>query len=454
MRAAKERTSHMDLIRKALDLGDLARLERLAIEAPEHEILEGFSSLPGEHQYVLLTVLPPQKAAAILANLDPEDQLEFLETLPSFQVRGILEALDPDDLTDILQRAREADPERFEHLIQQLDPETRNQVRRLLAYEEDEAGGLMTPEYVAVRAGATVEEVLAFLRKVAPDAETIYYIYVVDDSGRLIGVLSLRDLIVADPHTRVKEIMNENVVYATTETDQEEVARLMADYDFTVLPVIDAQGKLVGIVTIDDVIDVLEEEATEDIYRLGAVETPELVYSKSSPIALWSARVRWLVILILTGMITSSILGGFEKVLQAVTALTFYIPVLLGTGGNSGSQAATLIVRALATKDIEIRDWPRILFKELGVGFLLGVTLAGLIAAKVVFDGHLGITPVVAMALFLLVIVANLAGSLLPLLLARLGVDPALISNPLIATVSDVSGLVIYLTVARLLLGV
>lgn len=141
MRAAKERTSHMDLIRKALDLGDLARLERLAIEAPEHEILEGFSSLPGEHQYVLLTVLPPQKAAAILANLDPEDQLEFLETLPSFQVRGILEALDPDDLTDILQRAREADPERFEHLIQQLDPETRNQVRRLLAYEEDEAGG-------------------------------------------------------------------------------------------------------------------------------------------------------------------------------------------------------------------------------------------------------------------------------------------------------------------------
>ena len=447
------KTEALDRIREALELGDLAELERLAALAPVHELLEGWDALPGEHQYVLLTVLPPAKAAEILAQLEPEAQLAFLETLPRFQVRGILAELDPDDLTDLLQAAREEKPELFAELIELLDPETRAQVHRLLAYEEDEAGGLMTPEYVAVRAGMTVEEVLAFLRRAAPDAETIYYIYVVDDAGRLIGVLSLRDLIVADPATRVKEIMNENVVFVTTGTDQEEVARLMADYDFTVLPVVDEDQRLVGIVTIDDVIDVLEEEATEDIYRLGAVEAPELVYSRSGVLELWSARVRWLVILILTGMVTSTLLGRFENVLKAATALAFYLPVLLGTGGNSGSQAATIIVRALGTRDVEIKDWPRILLKELGVGTLLGFTLSALIAAKVALDGQFGITPAVALSLFLLVVVANLAGSLLPLLLARLGIDPALISNPLIATVSDISGLLIYLSVAQLLLG-
>jgi len=446
-------TRALDRIKEALELGDLTELERLALEVPVHELLEGWEELPGEHRFVLLTVLPPAKAAEVLSQLELEDQLEFLDTLPRFQVRGILAELDPDDLADLLQEAREEDPELFQELFALLEPETRELVERLLAYEEDEAGGLMTPEYVAVRAGMTVEEVLEFLRRAAPDAETIYYIYVVDDAGRLIGVLSLRDLIVADPATRVKEIMNENVVFVTTETDQEEVARLMADYDFTVLPVVDEDQRLVGIVTVDDVIDVLEEEATEDIYRLGAVEAPELVYSRSGVLELWSARVRWLVILILTGMVTSTILGRFESVLKAATALAFYLPVLLGTGGNSGSQAATIIVRALGTRDVEIKDWPRVLFKELGVGVLLGLTLSALIAAKVAFDGQFGITPAVALSLFLLVVVANLAGSLLPLLLAKLGIDPALISNPLIATVSDISGLLIYLSVAQLLLG-
>jgi len=253
---------------------------------------------------------------------------------------------------------------------------------------------------------------------------------------------------------RVAEIMNPSVIYVTTETDQEEVARVMADYDLTVLPVVDGEGRLVGIVTIDDVIDVLEEEATEDIHRLGAVDAPELVYSRSNVWELWSARARWLVILIFTGMLTSTILAGFSSVLEATTALAFYIPVLLGTGGNTGNQSSTLIVRALATRDIDLGDWPKVLFKELGVGVLLGLTLSALIAVKVAIDGFLGVTPVVALALFLLVIVANLAGALLPIALEKLGLDPALISNPLIATISDVSGLVIYLSVAKLILGV
>ena len=367
-------------------------------------------------------------------------------------MQELLEALDPDDLTDALQALEERNPQLAQELIAALRPETRAEVEALSEYEEDEAGGLMTPEFIAVRASMTVEEVLRFLRRTAPDAETVYYLYVIDDEQRLVGVLSLRDLIVADPRTRVQEIMRPEVVHITTDTDQEEVARLMADYDFSVLPVVDDAGRLVGIVTVDDVLDVLEEEATEDIHRLGAVDAPELVYSRSSVWHLWSARARWLVVLILTGMLTSSILAGFERVLQAATALAFYIPVLLGTGGNTGNQSSTLIVRALATRDISLSDWPRVLLKELGVGALLGLTLSAFIAAKVAVDGFAGITPVVALSLFLLVVVANLAGALLPLALSALKLDPALISNPLIATVSDVSGLLIYLSVARILL--
>ncbi len=439
---------------RALRKGDVARVQALGEQIHPQEILEHWDDLPSEHRYVLLTYLDPEAAAQIFSQLEPEDQAAFLEGLPPWRVRQILEELDPDDLTDALQAVEEEDPKLARTIKEWLDPQTRAEVETLSAYDEDDAGGLMTPEYVAVRAGMTVDEVLQFLRRAAPDAETVYYLYVIDDEGHLVGVLSLRDLIVADPSMRVAEIMNPNVIHATTETDQEEVARVMADYDLTVLPVIDAEGRLVGIVTIDDVVDVLEEEATEDIHRLGAVDAPELVYSRSSPLELWSARARWLVILIFTGMLTSSILAGFSSVLEATTALAFYIPVLLGTGGNTGSQSATLIVRALATRDIDLDDWPRVLVKELGVGFLLGITLSALIALKVALDGYLGVTPVVALALFLLVIVADLAGALLPLALEKLGLDPALMSNPLIATISDVSGLIIYLSVARLLLGV
>ncbi len=442
----------LSTIRSALAEGETEGLREALEEARIQEILEVFDELPEEGQHLLLTLLPKDKAAQVFSELSAELQAEHLKTLPPWRVQEILEELPLDDLADALQAVKEEGPELFHRLKAYLDPKTRAEVEELTQYEEDEAGGLMTPEYVAVRASMTVEEVLRFLRRAAPDAETIYYLYVVDEEGRLLGVLSLRDLIVADPKTRVKEIMNPDVVYVRTDTDQEEVARLMADYDFTVLPVVDEWGRLAGIVTIDDVVDVLEEEATEDIHKLAAVDVPDLVYSEAGPLQLWMARFRWLAILILTGMVTSSILQGFESVLQAVTALAFYLPVLLGTGGNTGNQSATLIIRALATRDLEPRDWRRILLKETLVGSLLGGSLALLLVGKVALDGHTALLPVVGLALFLLVLFANLVGAMLPLGLRRLGVDPALVSNPLIATLSDVLGLLIYLLVARTLL--
>ncbi len=437
---------------QALEEGDALKIKETLGDLHPQEILEVWDELRGEHRYVILTLLSKEKAAGVFAELAPEAQAEYLRTLPPWRVREILGELSLDDLADALRALEEEDPKAKARLLEELDPKTRSEVESLLLYPEDEAGGLMTPEYIALREGMTVEEVLRFLRRAAPDAETIYYLYVVDDGGRLKGVLSLRDLIVADPRTRVKEIMNPEVVHVRTDTDREEVARLMADYDFTVLPVVDEAGRLVGIVTVDDVLDVLEEEATEDIHRLGGVDVPDLVYSQAGPLALWLARVRWLVILILTGMLTSSILKGFETTLEAATALAFYLPVLLGTGGNTGNQSATLIVRALATRDIGLEDWPRILRKEALVGGLLGLTLAFLLLGKVLWDGHPELIPVVGLALWVLVLLANLVGALLPLLLRRLGVDPALVSNPLIATLADVMGLLVYLSVARLIL--
>ncbi|RTI14312.1 magnesium transporter [Thermus scotoductus] len=439
-------------LRQALQEGDTLKLQRLLEETHPQDLLAVWDDLEGEHRYVILTLLPKDRAAEVFANLPAEEQAEYLKTLPPWRVRELLEELSLDDLADALQAVEEEDPDLARRLKEALDPETRAEVEELTQYEEDEAGGLMTPEYVAVREGMTVEEVIRFLRRAAPDAETIYYIYVVDEAGRLKGVLSLRDLIVADPKTKVAEIMNPKVVFARTDTDQEEVARLMADYDFTVLPVVDEDGVLVGIVTVDDVLDVLEEEATEDIHRMAAVDVPDLVYSQASPIALWMARVRWLVILILTGMVTSSILQGFENLLEAATALAFYVPVLLGTGGNTGNQSATLIIRALATRNLDLRDWRRVMAKETVVGSLLGLTLAALLLGKVFLDGHAALAPAVGLALFLLVLFANLVGAMLPVVLRRLGVDPALVSNPLVATLSDILGLLIYLSVARLLL--
>ncbi|MBI5811955.1 MAG: magnesium transporter [Meiothermus silvanus] len=439
-------------LQEALAEGD-ARLVRQALgELYPQELLDHWDELSREHRFTVLTLLPPEEAAEVFSHLEEDEQAELLKALPPWRVKELLGELSLDDLTDALQAVEEENPQQAEALLDQLDPETRAEVEELSEYEEDEAGGLMTPEYIALRDSMTVDEVFRFLRRAAPDAEQVYYLYVVDAANRLEGVVSLRDLIVADPKTKVREIMNPDVVRVRTDTDQEEVARLMADYNFTVLPVVDEEGVLSGIITIDDVVDVIQEEATEDIYRLGAVESPELVYSRSSVWDLWSARVRWLVILIVGAMFSSSILESFQNTLQAVTALTFYITILLGAGGNTGNQSNTLIVRALATGDVRGRDWWRILLKELSVGAMLGITLAILLSIKVLIDGHGEILLVVAASLAVLMTVTNILGALLPIGIKKIGLDPALISNPLIATLSDITGLMIYLSMARWLL--
>lgn len=443
----------LEALKNALDDSDASRVKSALEELYPAQILEHWSEFAPEHRLPILTLLSPTDAADVFSHLEETEQAELLEALPPWRVKELLEELSLDDLADTINAVEEENPAQAEALLRQLDPQTRAEVEELAEYEEDEAGGIMTSEYIAVSDTMRVDEVFRFLRREAPDAEQIYVIYVVDETEKLEGVLTLRDLIVADPKTRVSEIMNPDVIFVRDDTDQEAVARLMADYNFTVLPVVDENKKLVGIVTIDDVVDVIEQEATEDIYRLGAVESPDLVYSKSNVWKLWSARVRWLVIMIVVGSISVNILAGFETVLQAVTALAFYITVLVGTGGNTGNQAATMIIRALATQDVEPNDWWKILRKELGVGLLLSLTLAALISIKVLIGGHHEILLVVGIALGLVVLLANIVAAMLPLILRRLKLDPALISNPMITTSIDVTGVLIYLSIARWLLG-
>jgi magnesium transporter len=438
---------------------DLATLEAMLAELspsalPEfvaelrpQEVLDLWEDLEPEQRARLVAALPPEKAAELVSNLGEEEQSGLLELMQPPAVRAVLEELDPDDLADALQALEEHDPEQAEAVKSLLGPEVRAVAEALASYEEEAAGGLMTPEFVSLAAGMTVERALDFLREASPDAETIYYLYVVDRDRRLKGVLSLRELIVAAPSTRIGEIMDPDVVRVTTGTDQEEVARIIADYDLSVLPVVDESERLVGIVTVDDVLDVVELEATEDIHRLGAAPV-DINYARARPWLLFQKRVPWLVLLVVSMTLTFNVISHFEDVLAEVVILAAFIPLLIGTGGNVGAQVATLVVRALATRDLEPRDYLRVLLKEIGTGLLLGLAFGAFIAVYVLlFQPEPRIALALGITMLLIALTANLVGASLPFLFRRLGIDPALTSSPGITTVMDVVGLLIYFNV-------
>lgn len=437
----------MDRIRAALQSGDAGRLERFIREVRPQEILDCWHDLEGPERLRTLELLPPEKAAELFANVVADEQLELLRWLEPGQTRALLARLDPDDLADVIQGVEAREPDRLAGLLALLDLDRRATVRSLIRYEEDEAGGLMTPELVSLRASMTVDEVLDYLRRAAPAAETIYYLYVVDETGRLVGVLSMRDLIVAARTTRIAEIMDPDVVYVTEHTDQEEVARVMADYDFAGLPVVDEDDRLVGIVTVDDVLDVLEREATEDIHRLGAAPA-DIDYARANPWLLFRKRASWLALLVVSATLTFNVINHYDELIAEVVILAAFIPLLIGTGGNVGAQVATLVVRALGTRELEVGDYLRVLGKESATGLLLGVVFGAFVAGYVIFfrdDPRLALA--LAISMVLIALTANLVGATLPFLFRRFGIDPALTSSPAIITVMDVVGLVIYFQV-------
>jgi magnesium transporter len=369
----------------------------------------------------------------------------------------LIEAMSPDDRVDLLEQLDDAVVDSLLPLVAQAE---RQDIRLLLSYPEHSAGAVMTSEYASLPADITVGEALSRLRKQAPDSETIYYVYVLDGQRHLLGLVSLRQLILARPTAIVGELMERELIQVHVEADQEEVAQILARYDFLAVPVVDSENRLVGIVTHDDVIDVVVDEATEDVHRLGGVEPLAESYLASPFFTLWRKRVFWLALLFVAELFTVSALKRYERAFEKLPALILFIPLIISCGGNSGSQSTTLITRALALGEIHPADWWRIVSREVLMGLCLGVALGlvGFGRALLVSSADAAsvdlsrLATVVALGVTVVVLLGNVLGASLPLLFKRLGLDPAIMSNAFVASLVDVTGIVAYFTIATVLL--
>lgn len=404
-----------------------------------------------EEQLALLSTLPPPRVAETLEHLRPEDQYRLLHHLPEEAARAVLNEMSSDAVADLLLALH---PRQRAQLLDWLPPDYRAQITALMSYPENSAGSLATVDYIGIREYWTAEQALAHVRKVGREPDLVYYLYVLDALGRLVGVASLRDLILAEPDAQVSRLMKTRVIQVPAETDQEEVARLLRRYDLVALPVVDRTGRMVGVVTVDAALDIMEEEATEDVHRMGAVQPVAEPYLQAPFLTLFRKRVGWLLALFVAEAFTGTVLRHYGDEISKVVALAFFIPLLIGTGGNAGSQASTLVIRALAVGDVTPRHVLGVVWKESRLGLALGLVMGsvGVIRATV-----LGVSGSIAFAVgtaqVLIVLWASLVGSLLPLAGRRLGLDPAVFSAPLISTATDGVGLIIYFEVARLLLG-
>ncbi|MEJ7598906.1 MAG: magnesium transporter [Kofleriaceae bacterium] len=404
-----------------------------------------------------LRVLPREDAEDFFISLPATDQAKLLLYFRAGQRRQWMRLLEPDDVADVIQHAG---PSSREVLLALLDVPTRKEVMALLAYAEDEAGGLMSTRYARLRPQMTADEAISYLRRQARDKiETIYYAYVLDPELRLLGVVSFRDLFAADPKNIVAEIMETDVIRVSDEMDQEGVSRIFAEHDLTVVPVVDKDGRMKGIVTVDDIVDVVQEAATEDAQKFGGMAALEVPYLQSSRREMLMKRGVWLVILLLGSTLTASAMGAFDGQLQAEPLLALFIPMIISTGGNSGSQASTLMIRAMALGEVRAADWWLVLRRELGLGLLLGGALGVVALLRVLIWGAAGsygehfvvISVLCGLSVVGCVLAGTIAGAMLPFILRKFGADPAASSAPFVATVVDVSGILIYFGVANLI---
>ena len=419
---------------------------------------EQWPALSVEERVDQFKQLPRSQADEFFLSLEPLEQATLLLTLPLGEQRLWLRLLAPDDAADLIQ---EAPGEERERLLELLDETTRQEVRALLAHAEDDAGGLMNPRFARIRSEMTVGEAIRYLRKQSAQVETIYYAYVLDAEQRLRGVVSFRQLFLAPEEARVQAVMRRDLVTVPEHMDQELIAHLFQQHNLLALPVVDDAGRMVGIITFDDIADAIREEATEDIQKIGGVTALEAPYLTIAFSSLLKKRAGWLSVLFLGEMLTATAMAYFEQEIAAAVVLALFVPLIISSGGNSGSQATTLVIRAMALGEVRLRDWWRVLRREVGAGAGLGAILGaiGLLRILVwqavggVYGVHylrIGVT--VALSLVGVVLWGSMAGSMLPFLLRRAGFDPASASAPLVATLVDVTGLVIYFTIASVLL--
>ncbi|MBF2087902.1 MAG: magnesium transporter [Synechococcales cyanobacterium K44_A2020_017] len=415
------------------------------------DVAEAIDGLPETMRAVAFRLLSKDESLEVYEYLEPNTQQALLETFKRQEVVDIFGRMSPDDRVRLMD---ELPAKLVRILIEQLSAEERQITSLLLGYPPETAGRMMTPRYVAIREATTAAETIQQVRNFASISETIYYLYVIDVSRHLKGVLSLRELVLAQPDQVIGDIMKPEMISVSTDTDQEEVARVIQRYDLTALPVVDREQRLVGIITVDDVLDVLEEETTEDIYTLGGLQTGKESYFQTNLFTIARQRVVWLLILLVANTFTGTIMHTQEDVLKSVVALSFFIPLLIGAGGNIGAQSSTVVIRGLSTEEISLRSGLRVISRELAAGSMLGGMLAVItIIWAYVLQGDLGVAIVVGVSLIAISMLASFAGSALPFLFNFLKRDPALMSAPFITTLVDVLGVFIYFMVARVVLS-
>ncbi|MBR5390151.1 MAG: magnesium transporter [Clostridia bacterium] len=406
----------------------------------------------------IFRLLPKELASDTFTEMEPEFQEKLIEAFSDKELAELMGDMFLDDTVDVIE---EMPANVVKRILKNVDSETRKSINQVLNYPEDSAGSIMTIEYVDLRPGMTVQEAFARIRQTGVDKETIYICYIIGPTRKLLGLVSVRELLLAKDDTVLRDIMETNIISVTTLDDREDVANLFAKYSFGALPVVDKENRLVGIVTVDDAIDVLQEEATEDIEKMAAITPSEHPYLRAKTWEIWKQRIPWLLLLMVSATFTGMIITGFENALAAQAALMAFIPMLMDTGGNSGSQASVTVIRNLSLGEVEFADIGKVLWKELRVSVMCGATLAAVAFGKVMLiDGLLmknpGVTvtvaAVVCLTLLLTVVVAKLVGCSLPLLAKKIGFDPAVMASPFITTIVDALSLILYFRIATVIL--
>ena len=445
---------------KMLEEKKYSTLRDILITMNPADVAGLFDGLEEKQIPVMFRLLPKEQAAETFVEMEPEAQQLLIQGFSDNELREVLDELYVDDAADLVE---EMPANVVRRILGQADPEMRSSINQILRYPENSAGALMTMEYVSLRPDMTVEEAILRIRRQGVDKETIYTCYVLDKDRTLLGIVTVKDLLLAESDdTEIREIMTSNIISVTTQDDQEEVAKMFSKYNFLALPVVDTENRMVGIVTFDDAMDVMEEEATEDMEIMAAMTPSEKSYLKSSPFELYKHRIPWLMLLMVSATFTGMIISSFESALTKLAALTAFIPMLMDTGGNCGSQSSVTVIRALSLDELEFSDALTVLWKEIRTAVLCGITLAAVCFLKVLLVDRLlmgnasislSVDLVICLALGVTVIKAKMVGCTLPLLAKKLGFDPAVMASPFITTIVDALSLLVYFLFAKTILG-
>ncbi len=442
-----------ELLEELIEEKKFAETKKIFLKMNEYDIASFIEDLPEEMIIKAFRLLPKTIATDVFVNMDDEVQRNLIASLTKAESKAIIEDMFTDDAADLFE---EMPAIMVQRLLGNVDKETRADINRLLNYKDDSAGSLMAMEYIHLKKGHTIRESIERIRKQKEEFVTYDSCFVTDNERKLLGYVTIKDILINDPETLIDDIMQECEHPLITSMDQEEVANIFQDYNYSTLPVVDSENRLVGVITVDDIIDIMEEEATEDIEKMAAITPTDKPYMKTGVFETWKKRIPWLLLLMVSATFTGSIITHFEAALAAAVVLTSFIPMLMDSGGNAGSQASVSVIRALSLDEIEFKDTFKVLWKEFRVAILCGITLACANFIKLLFIDNVGVTIslVVCLTLVITILIAKLIGSSLPIIANKLGFDPAVMASPFITTLVDAASLVIYFKISTILLNI